>query len=95
MNQGCIIVKIGNATAIMCGGEITDHKCNEKDTVYEFSDGFNGSLLAKAKAEKLNLNMCDEDKLHFLREKDIHVNSASVACSICGRATEIDNRHWL
>ncbi len=94
MRQGCRIVKIGDATAIMCGGDITDHKCNEKDTVYGFSDGFSGTLFEKAKSEKLNLNICDEDKLHFLSEKDIHVRSVSVACSNCGRAA-IDNAHWL
>ena len=94
MRQGCRHIQIGNITAILCGGEPTDHVCNEKDTVYGFSDGFNGTLFEKARAEKLNLNMCDADKLHFLREKDINVISASVACSICGRAT-IDNAYWL
>ena len=29
MRQGCKIVNLGKTTAIMCGGEPTDHKCNE------------------------------------------------------------------
>lgn len=94
MRQGCEIIKIGDTTAIICGGEPKDHKCNEKDTIYEFSDGFRGTLFDKAKQEKLNLNLCDEDKLYFLRQKDINIRSASVACSICGRAA-IDNAWYL
>ena len=38
--------------------------------------------------------MCDDDKLYFLREKDIYVNGASVACSICGHAM-IDDAYKL
>jgi len=94
MRQGCKIIDLGNTTAIMCGGEPTDHKCNEKLTIYEFSDGFRGTLFDKAKQEKLNLNMCNEDKLYFLRKKDIDIRSGSVACSICGRAA-IDNMWFV
>ena len=91
MRQGCR--QIGSV--IMCGGEPTDHKCNDKGLViYEFSDGFTGTLFEKAKAEKLNLNMCDDDKLHFLRGKDIDTISASVSCSICGRSS-ISDSYWL
>ena len=94
MKQGCKIINLGNSTAIICGGEPTDHICNEKDTVYEFSDGFRGSLFDKAKHEKMNLNMCDDDKRYFLHDKGIGIRSMSVACSICGRA-EIDNMWWM
>jgi len=94
MRQGCRILNLGDTTAILCGGEPTDHKCNENDIIYMFSDGFNGTLFEKAKVEKMNLNMCDEDKRYFLHERDIEIKGASVACSICGRAA-IDNAWWL
>lgn len=90
MGRGCVIVKSKEFTTICCGGEHTDHKCNDKDTVYEFSDGYRGSLFSKAKVEKLNLNMCDDDKLYFLRQGGIDVKSCSCACSICGRAAMDD-----
>ena len=94
MRQGCRHIQIGNTTAILCGGKPTDHKCNEDNVVYDFSDGFRGTLFDKARKEKLNLNMCDADKLHFIRERGIEIRGASVACSICGRAA-IDNAYWL
>lgn len=94
MRQGCRPILINGKYAIICGGEPIDHKCNEDNLVYEFSDGFRGSLFDKAKKEKLNLNMCDEDKLHFIHARGIEIVSASVACSICGRAA-IDNAYWL
>jgi hypothetical protein len=95
MRQGCKIIKIGTSSAIICGGEPTDHTCNDKgETIYGFDDGFSGTLFEKAKLEKLNLNMCDDDKLYFLREKGITTTSASVSCSICGRVA-IDNAYWL
>jgi len=94
MKQGCKPFKLGNISGISCGGEPTDHKCNDKLIIYEFSDGFRGTLFEKAEQEKLNLNMRDEDKLYFLRKKDINIRSYSAACSICGRAA-IDNTHWL
>jgi len=86
MTKGCRQFQAGNISGFICGGEQTDHKCDDKKTVYGFSDGFTGTLFEKARAEKLNLTMCNDDILHFLREKDIHVSSQSVACSICGRA---------
>ena len=94
MGQGCNIISLGNSTAIICGGEPTGHECNENITVYEFSDGFRGTLFDKAMQEKLNLNMCGEDMLYFLRKKDINIRSASVACSICRRAM-IDNMWYV
>ena len=94
MRQGCNIIKFDHCTAIVCGGELTDHKCNERSTIYEFSDGFRGTLFEKAIKEHINPQMCDEDKLYFLRQKDIGIRSASVACSICGRAA-IDNAWYM
>jgi hypothetical protein len=85
----CKLIQIGNSTAFICGGE-PDHVCNDKLIIYGFSDGFVGTVFDKARIEKLNLQMCDTDKLESLRNHDIHVNSGSVACSICGRAA-IDN----
>lgn len=90
MRQGCRIINQDGLSGIACGGEATDHECDEKSIVYTFSDGFRGSLFEKAKAESLNLNMCDKDKMYFLNEKNIRLISGSVACSICGRAA-IDN----
>jgi hypothetical protein len=94
MRQGCRSIKIGDSTAIICGGEPNDHKCNENSTVYGFSDGFRGTLFDKARIEGLNLDMCEDDKIHFLREKDIQITSMSVACSVCGRAA-MDNAMWM
>lgn len=94
MRQGCNIINLGDVKIISCGGEPNDHECNDNGLVYEFSDGFRGTLFDKAKAEKLNLNMCDDDKLYFLRERDIEVNACSVACTICGRAA-MDNMWYL
>jgi hypothetical protein len=90
MEQGCRVLQLGKTTAIICGGEPTDHKCDAKKTVYEFSDGFRGTLFDKARKEKLNLDMCDDDKMYFLLERGIDLRAGSVACSICGRAA-IDN----
>ena len=39
MRQGCRIIKIGDANAIICGGEPNDHKCNEDSSVLILSDG--------------------------------------------------------
>lgn len=94
MRQGCNIINLGDSTAIICGGEFIDHKCDEKETVYEFSDGFRGTLFEKVKQEKMNLQMCDEDKRYFLYQRGIRIRSESVACSICGRAA-IDNAWYI
>jgi len=90
MKQGCRILKTEELSAIICGGEATDHTCDNKDIVYTFSDGFKGSVFDKAKIEKLNLQLCEEDKLHFLAEKGIYLTGGGVACSICKRS-ELDN----
>lgn len=96
MRQGCKLIELGDgARAIICGcPEAADHVCNEKADRYEFSDGFQGTLLEKIMHEKMNPNMCDDDKLYFLHQRGISVRSWSVACSICGRAA-IDNAYWL
>lgn len=92
--MGCRIISNGEITAIICGGK-QDHVCNDKGSIiYEFSDGFQGTLFEKARIEKLNLNMCDEDKLYFIRQKDIDIVSESVSCSICGRPA-IADAYWL
>lgn len=94
MKQTCKHIQIGDSHAIICGGE-PDHICDDKgNLIYSFSDGYIGTLFDKAKLEKLNLNMCDDDKLYFLMQKDINVSSCSVSCSICGRAA-IDNFMWI
>jgi hypothetical protein len=91
MSKGCRHIKIGDATAILCGGEPTDHECNDKGPVmYTFSDGDSCSLFDKARKERMNLNMCDADKLHFIREKGIDIRGGSVSCSICKRLASAD-----
>ena len=93
MNCRLIEFKDG-ATAIICGSK-PDHDCDDKgEIIYEFSDGFKGTLFEKAKQERINLNMCDDDKIYFLYKKDISIRGASVSCSICGRAA-IDNMMFI
>lgn len=92
IRQGCKLIDLGDGVrVIICGcPETADHVCDEKAEMYEFSDGFRGTLLEKVLHEKMNPNMCDDDKVYFLNQRDIFVRAWSVACSICGRA-EIDN----
>lgn len=88
--MSCIIIPLGKkSTAIICGAK--DHKCNDKgQIIYGFDDGFTGTLFDKCKVEKINLQVCDDDKLYFLRERGINVIMESVSCSVCGKAA-IDN----
>jgi hypothetical protein len=72
---------LDNGSAIMCGGEPTDHKCNEDAVCYETNEG---RFFFKNKEEA--------DEWFNNNYKD--VSSGSVACSICGRAA-IDNAMWL
>jgi hypothetical protein len=47
MRQGCRQINLGTSTVIMCGGEPQDHKCDDNGPfVYDFSDGFRGTLFA-------------------------------------------------
>lgn len=93
----CKTIKIGEATAFICGCK-PDHECNDRGPIiYGFSDGDRGTLFDKCKAEKVSpqvLQMCDRDKLYFLEQMDITTTSGSVSCSICGRAA-IDNAMWI
>lgn len=81
MRQGCKIIDLGESTAIMCGGEPTDHVCNEDAMVYETFDKQHFFENGKEGAEWYEQNYKS-------------VRSASVACSICHRAA-IDNAMWL
>ena len=38
MRQGCKVIEFGDATAIICGGEPTDHKCNEDLSILILDD---------------------------------------------------------
>lgn len=81
MRQGCKVIDLGDSTAIMCGGEPTDHKCNEDAICYDTNEGrffFNDSKEANK----------------WYNDNYKNVRSGSVACSICGRAA-IDNAMWL
>lgn len=88
--MGCRIVKEKGFAAIMCGSK-KDHACNSKKSVYSFSDGSTCSLFDKAKEQKLNLNMCNDDILYFLEQKFIHVTGWSSQCSICGNIPMLDD----
>jgi len=39
MRQGCKTIKLGEATAIICGGEPSDHKCNEDASILILKNG--------------------------------------------------------
>ena len=39
MRQGCKQIKLKESTIIMCGGEPTDHKCNDDLAVYLLKNG--------------------------------------------------------
>lgn len=93
--MGCnIIHMVGGATAIVCGC-YSDHECNSKGPiVYSFNTGFMGTLFDACIEYKVNPQLCDDDKLYFLMQKDIHCNGASVTCSICGSAA-IDNAYKM
>lgn len=90
----CKIARLGkNVTAFVCGGK-QDHNCNNKGPViYQFSDGFTGTIEEKCKAENINPNICEMDKLYFLEKRQITTIGISVSCSICGRSA-IDNALW-
>ena len=88
--MGCKIVEARGFTAFVCGAK-EDHDCDSNEHAYTFSDGSECTLLEKAKEQKLNLNMCDEDKLYFLEKKSIYVRGWSVKCSICGRSPSLED----
>ena len=81
MRQGCRTIELNGATAIICGGEPTDHKCNEDAIVYETKSG-----------EKFYFKNSEEGHKWY-QENYEQVISGSVACSICKRAA-IDNSMW-
>jgi len=81
MRQGCKMINLGESTAIICGGEPTDHKCNEDAICYDTNEDrffFNDSKEAQK----------------WYEQNYKHVHSGSIACSICHRAA-IDNALWL
>jgi len=39
MKKGCRLFKLGEATGFICGGEITDHKCNSDSGIILLPDG--------------------------------------------------------
>ena len=88
--SGCKFVAMDGGGAIICGSK-PDHECDDNgELFYEFSDGFSGTLLSKSIKEKLNPGMCNEDKLYFLSQKDIHQVGCSITCSYCGRPASMD-----
>jgi len=81
MRQGCRIININKTTAIVCGGEPSDHKCNEDAICYDTNED---RFFFKDKKEA--------DKWYSDNYKN--VKSGSVACSICERAA-IDNMYFI
>ena len=81
MKQGCKIISTGDITAIKCGGEPTDHECNEDAVCFD------------TKEQRFFFEDNKEaDKWYDDNYKD--VIAGSVACSICKRAA-IDNAMYL
>ena len=93
--MGCNIIHLGDgATAIICGAP-SDHECNDKGPqVYSFNTGFMGTLFDACIEYGVNPQVCDDDKIFFLSQKDISLNGSSVTCSICGSAA-IDNAYRM
>lgn len=81
MRQGCKIINLEESTAIMCGGEPTDHVCNEDAMVY-------------ATFDKQHFFENGKEGEEWYEQNYKSVLSSSVACSICHRAA-IDNAMWL
>jgi len=81
MRQGCKVIDLGESTAIICGGEPADHKCNEDAICYDTNE-----------SRFFFKNSEEADK--WYKDNYENVRSCSVACSICGRAA-IDNAMWL
>ena len=80
MRQGCKVLRLEKTTAIICGREPIDHKCNEDGICYDTNEG---RFFFTDKQEASN----------WYNENYTNVMSGSVACSICGRAY-IDNAMW-
>ncbi len=69
----CEAIKIGQSTAIICGGN-NDHECDEKAIVYETKDG-----------QRFYFRN-DEEAKKWYDENYMHTIMGSVACSVCGGA---------
>ena len=82
MRKGCRVIPLEKGNAIICGGEPTDHECNEEASTYITFTG--GRFYFKDPKEG--------DK--WYNDNYRRIQSASVACSICGRAV-IDNAPYL
>lgn len=82
MRQGCKIISLEDSTAIMCGGEPKDHKCNEDAVCYDTKGG-----------ERFLFKDSKEGGIWY-NDNYKDVRSGSVACSVCGRAL-LDNAMFM
>ena len=82
MRQGCKGIDLGESTAIICGGEPTEHVCNDNAICYDTKTG-----------ERFFFDDSNEGHEWYQNNYE-QVTCGSVACSICKRA-EIDNAMWL
>jgi hypothetical protein len=71
----CDIIKIGETTAIICGGK-KDHECNKDAQVMEDSSGKRYFFKTHEEAHKFYDDNWDK----------VNICMGSVACSICGSA---------
>lgn len=69
----CSVIKIGESTAIICGGH-KDHECDENASVYETEDGQRFYFKSDAEART------------WYDSNYMKTRMWSVACSICGSA---------
>jgi YHS domain-containing protein len=79
----CDIIKIGNATAIVCGGK-KDHECNEDAEVMEDAQGKRYFFENHEKASEF----------YELNWDILNICMGSVACSVCGDAA-FDNAYKI
>lgn len=77
----CDIIKIGDATAIICGAK-KDHECNEDAVVYADSEG------------KRYYFKNNDEAYEWYKETNLNICMGSVACSICGSAA-FDNAYKI
>lgn len=82
MRQGCRIVKSEKFSAIICGGETTDHICDNNGVVYETIDN------------KRHYFKNNEEARTWYKKEGKNIRMMSVTCSICER-TAIDDSLFL
>ena len=76
--MGCEIIKLGDATAIICGTK-PDHECDDKGDTLAFNNS----------GEYFKMSECPdyyEDSEGFIKwHEDKDICGSTVSCSICGK----------